>query len=375
MKYIVSVLILFVAYICLIDLLPRELTEEEKQWAADRKAYQEYIVYVNEVRENFAKKIFDEMGLVSVGNMSSLHGTAEMIGMKVYAHDRATVDEARALHLIVMEKLVEEINAHEKLRPFLAEYPFTQERVSISLSFNSPFGRYSDGSVAYSHNVSGLEWIADGNKNRLSYDSYDPFNEKFIDILEESYDEAVQRALENPIKNPHIHQTTHMEEAVDEVFEQFVGEMEREYGFQCTAIGGDMDGQVDEIAVNFIAIQRATQDEARALIIATTKKLLNVIDNNEKLKPFLAESPFPIERLKIRIRFRQRNYYPYFDDSMEDVTLESGDINYFQHVKYGPNESFPVKTPISASETYNEAVHKGFVELFTTEPAEINESL
>jgi len=357
LKYLLSILILIVGLLVVWSTPSRELTEEEKQWQADHTAYQEYIVYVNEVHDAFARKMFEEMDLVSVGGSGSMHGKAEEIGMKFHAYRRATIEEARVFHLLVMEKFVEAINAHEKLRPFLAESPFTYERVSIALSFNSPFGPYSDGSVMYVSNVPGLKTIAEQNRNRLSYRAYDPFEGKLVSILKESHEEAVQRARKAPVENPSVHQITPLEKAIDEVFMQYLDEMKKEYGFRCEAIGGKMNNYVDEIGVSFLAFQRATQEEARKLIIPATEKLLQMINRNEKLKPYFMESPFQLDRLKIRIKFRERNFISYRDGSMESVRLEGGAVNYFQHVQMGA-DVYPVHPPLFASETYEQAKTK-----------------
>lgn len=105
----------------------------------------------------------------------------EGIELGFMAYQRAIVEEARNLEVLVTEAFLQAINSHKKIRPYLREYPFPASRTNVTISFNKPDNRrYSDGSVAYMFHV----------KNTIFYSAKDPETGKYIDIHEEPYEEA-----------------------------------------------------------------------------------------------------------------------------------------------------------------------------------------
>ncbi len=313
-----------------------EPTYEDRKWEADKAARAEYRVYVEEVKRTIAEQLLKELRLVYFGDSGSMQGKVEEIGMQFKTYRRATVDEARALHLFVMNKIVEAINAHEKIQPFLAERPFTYKRVSVAIAFEGPYGRYSDGTVGRTSNVTDLAGAVE-NRNRIFYDSVDPFTGDHPDLFDESHEEAVKLALASPIQNLAVHQTTPLEEAVDEVLPIYLYDMKKEHRFECYSMGGKMTDRVEEIGANFTVVQRATQEQARKLMVLATDRLLEAVNTDEKLRPFLAEYPFPASRVKMRISFVKKNYYSYSDGSVESAVLKDSEISYLKlHLKEEP---------------------------------------
>lgn len=352
-KGFIKVLILVIAAWGLCKIGPWQPTEEDRQWAADKAAYAEYSVYVNEIREAFARQMFEEMRLVCTGDRGRMHGKLEEMGLEFNAYRRATVKEARALQLMVMEKLVQAINAHEKLQPFLDEKPFTYKRVKVAIAFEGPNGQYCDGGVGRVSNVTELAG-AIKNRNKFFYTTIDPLTGNIVDLFDEPYEDALRLAQASPLPNPLVHQTTPLEEAIDEILPAYAKVMGFEAGFQCWSIGGKITDAVEDIGVKFVVLQRATQDEARKLAVYAAETLLKAIHSSEKLKPFLREYPFPASRLRIHICFRKKNYCSYEDGSMESVAVEGGEVTYFQE----PTEEqgvYSVKAPVFAKEDYQEA--------------------
>ncbi|MCE5319105.1 MAG: hypothetical protein LLG04_17305 [Parachlamydia sp.] len=307
---------------------PWQPTEEDKKWQADNAAFAEYIGYVQDLQIQFAHQMQKEVNLLCSGDTGRMHGKIEKIGFNFTAYRRASIEEARALQLYVIDKLVEAVNAHEKLRPYLDVYPFTYTRVSVSISFRSPYGVYCDGSVVHSLNCS--ELAVEENRNKLFYFSEDPYTGNRNDLFDEHYKEAVQRAAESPIPILKIHQTTPLEEAIDEVLPPYAEEMHKKYSFECEAIGGKMDNLVEDVGVQFVLRKRTSQEEAKKYMLAAVKELLEAINSNEKLRPYLSEFPFPLDHLKMRIRFAKQNSNSYKDGSIESVRLEGKEIVYYK---------------------------------------------
>ncbi|MCE5319104.1 MAG: hypothetical protein LLG04_17300 [Parachlamydia sp.] len=330
---------------------PWQPTEEDRKRQADQEAIAEYM---HDLQIQFAHRMQKELNLCCSGDMGRVHGKIEEIGFSFTAYRRASVEEARGLLLIVMDKLVEAVNTHAKLRPYLDVYPFTYKQVNVAIAFESPYGRYCDGSVVYCYNIP--ELAVEENRNKLFYKSKDPYTGKRNDLLDEHYKEAVQRAAESPIPILKIHQTTPLEEAIDEVLPPYAEEMQKKYHFECEAIGGKMDNFVEDIGVQFVLRKRTTQEEARKYMLAAVKGLLDALNRNEKLRPHLSEFPFPWNRLKMRIRFAKQNYYSYKDGSVESVRLEGSEIAYSKAplMDQGRYDG-PV---VFATESYQKAVEK-----------------
>jgi hypothetical protein len=325
------------------------LTEEQRQHQADKVAYAEYIDYVIEVQRTVAQRMKKELHLLCSGSRGRMHEKVEEMGLEFIAYRRATIEEARALQLYVMEGLLQAINEHEKLKPFLEESPFTYKQVKVSISFEGPNGRYSDGTVGTVWNVP--DFATEENKNTMIYRTRDPLTGNHHVILKESYKNAIQLAQAFPLENLKTHQTTPLEAAIDEVLPKFTDDVAKSWGFECWSIGGKMSDKVETVEARFTVIQHATQDEARNLALLTTEKLLEAINSDAKLRPYLEEHPFPSNRIKMRIEFRKSNYYSYSDGSTKSVYLKGDELSYFQNPQAGVDPY---------NETYQEAKVKNY---------------
>ena len=331
--------------------------EELKQFEEDQKAYQTYIGDVNDLRKRFADQMKDEFGLLWSGDRGRMHGTIEELGMFFQVERRATVEEARALHLLVMEKFIEAINACEKIRPFLKTSPFTYKNVGISIDFRGINGSHSDGTIDGISNAS--DSANPPNQNCIFYSTWDPFHFSSTSLFMESREEAIERNRTADIKNPAIHQITEKEGAIDRLFYAFRMQMAHKYRFECWSIGGKMNENIEEIGAHFVVVNHVSQEEARALILDLARSLIKAVNSNETLRPYFAEDPFPITRLKLYLGFRTKTYGTYFDGSMESVVLEGGKVSYFQKIPRKKGEkpgTIPIHVPLYATESYEEAL-------------------
>jgi|JI9StandDraft_2_1071091.scaffolds.fasta_scaffold259877_2 hypothetical protein len=117
--------------------------------------------YVTEIVDSFAREIEKEYGLTCQASGRRMPRGVEIIKVRFTADRRATVDEARELLVQVRESLVQRVNSHEKIRPFLREYPFTSDKVDIKITFHKPDNTYySDGSVTGVRSASRGKMIA-----------------------------------------------------------------------------------------------------------------------------------------------------------------------------------------------------------------------
>jgi hypothetical protein len=146
-----------------------------------------YTKYVNEVINSFSKEMRKRFGLICIGDGGSMPYDVQEITVIFQARQRATIEVARELEIRATERLVEIINAHSKIRPYLREYPFPPGRIEIRISFVDKKGRrYQDGSVALAFQA----------KDRLFYCERGGETGGLKDLFDEPYEEARRKVYE-----------------------------------------------------------------------------------------------------------------------------------------------------------------------------------
>ena len=142
-----------------------------------------YIRYAKEIMNPFIQECEKEYELDCIGTGGRFAKNVGGINIDFIAYRKGTINEARNLEVNMIETLQARVNAHEKIRPFLAEYPFKSKDIKISVAFRkNDNSRYLDGSVA-------LTFLAKGN---LFYCAEDPKTGELVDILKEPYEEALK---------------------------------------------------------------------------------------------------------------------------------------------------------------------------------------
>ena len=142
-----------------------------------------YEKYVNQIIKSFSKEMEKEHGLICIGSGGKMPHDVEEIEVLFIAYKKATIEQARELEVKATEKLIKAINNHEKIRPFLREFPFKADRAEVSISFRMKNEKpYPNNYVARVTQF----------KNRIYYRAEDPNSPLFISLLEEPYEEALK---------------------------------------------------------------------------------------------------------------------------------------------------------------------------------------
>jgi len=156
--------------------------------------------------------------------------------------------------------------------------------------------------------------------------------------------------LTSSSKMKNIEESGDYEIYVNQIVQSFADEMEKKYDLICIGHGGRMPHDVEEIGVKFVSNKKVSITEARILEVALTERFLDIINSNEKIRPFLREYPFKAERGKITISFRTPDDTGYFEGSLALVSQFKNKISYY--AAEGPSFSLTtVKT-----EPYEEAL-------------------
>lgn len=319
-------------------------------------ATEDFREYVYEIEHSFAAQMLNEFDLRWKGDMGRMRGKVELMGMNFLTYRRATIEEARTLELLVIDKLVQAINAHEKIQHYLDIIPFSAKRVTIGINFEGVNGRNSDGSITYIFNVSDLAITS--YKNHIVYCSHDPFKDDLIDELDEPYEEAVRINAASAV-DPAIHQGNEYEDEMDTLLASFSEEVYKKFGLSVWSIGGKWINGIKEVGAKFVLNQFVTNAEARQLLVEVTEKLLSAINSNEKVRPYLKEYPFPAGLLKLRFCIEKKGHNEFPDVRMESMTLNENLITYVQEILHPKEEGEVFRDSekiVLATESYPEAL-------------------
>lgn len=115
----------------------------------------------------------------------------------------------------------------------------------------------------------------------------------------------------------------------DKISANFIKEMEEKYSLFLIATGGSMPYDVESIAIDFIAFRKGSIEEARVLLVLLTEKLVKLIHENDKVRPYLREYPFPIYRAQISIAFLQDDGRRWKDGSIAHAFQCKNTIFYY----------------------------------------------
>jgi hypothetical protein len=150
-----------------------------------------YTQYVAEVTSSFVKEMHKKYGFECGASGGSMPYDVEEILVQLVANRSATIEQARELEVKATERLAQIINAHEKIRPFLREYPFPSSRASVTISFRKR-GK---------HPTDDVEFVCHA-KNKLVYLAHDP-DHPYVgkQIKKEPYEEALKIVQDNAAKN------------------------------------------------------------------------------------------------------------------------------------------------------------------------------
>jgi hypothetical protein len=124
---------------------------------------------------------------------------------------------------------------------------------------------------------------------------------------------------------------------VNQIIQSFANEMEKTYGLVCYGHGGKMPHDVEEIKVTFNCYQHVSIEQARRLEVKATERFLEIINSNEKIRPFLREFPFKPNRGKVSISFRTADNLRYTDGSVAYVTQFKNIISYCSDEETSPS--------------------------------------
>ena len=142
----------------------------------------------NQIIFELGKKMQDKgLKLIAFGGAEA-NGKTWNLDASFKANFELTLPEARKLIVELVDDFLQMINADEKLRPYLSEFPFTVKNLSLTI-----FGKNQKKTDQFLLCVY-------SEKADISYLKNNPNGGMLLTEFEETYEEAVQRLNESDLK-------------------------------------------------------------------------------------------------------------------------------------------------------------------------------
>ena len=109
---------------------------------------------------------------------------------------------------------------------------------------------------------------------------------------------------------------------VDEITNDIKKIAKREYGAYCTGAGGSMPKDIQKISVDLDIKKRVTIEEAREIFVSLTERFKDLINDHEKIRPYLREYPLPYNKARICLAFCDRKGRMFEDGSPNLIVLD-----------------------------------------------------
>ncbi len=137
-----------------------------------------------EVRNHTILELRAKKNLVACGEGSGMMGQIRMLAISFDYYNEVDIDQARDLLMTASTVFLRNINAKEKIRPLLQNYPFEAKNIEIRIFLLKP-----DGSKPNIGNLS----VASMVKGSVAYKVISPETKRLEIIYKETFDEALSK--------------------------------------------------------------------------------------------------------------------------------------------------------------------------------------
>ena len=315
MKYLDKLTVFFlVLYTFLVDTPAYPLTNHPDSRTEEQKAFRGLI-------QDFINEMDLKYGLMCTGDGSSGHDKITAISLMLSAPRRASLEEAREIHVQAKERLIEMIHQNPKIQSYLSTNPFPKKNIDLSICYgiDTRFF-YADGTIA---------GTMEGN-GKIYYRGAQALDLRLIPLYEEPYEEALNIVTTNPLQQDmYLHKEIGFEKEIDRVMMDFIRQSYKKYNIRCDGFGGKMVDGIDKIELSFVRQKKTSIAEARKMQVDLTQTLLDMIHKSKTLAPYLKHTPFNEKYLNIRVHFQSGKVCLFNDGSLSRMLQQDGIIHYF----------------------------------------------
>ncbi len=175
-----------------------------------------YEKHANEIMATLSKEVKKEYGCIAYSTGGSMPDKVRHISVGFHVYKSVTIEEARETFVLIKEKLIQLMNTHEGIRPYLINYPCTSDMAHINLAFYKKNGNRQPG-VAFVCEGKGILYydtiaietipqtsIIEASTGKISRTFPAREEERLVDLFEEPYEEALKivRAKHPPTTPP-----------------------------------------------------------------------------------------------------------------------------------------------------------------------------
>ena len=147
----------------------------------------DYCAKIDKITDAFVKDMHKKHGLVCYGKGGSCMDNIKRISLSLKKAVKSDIPESRVLLVNCVEEFLKRVNTDEDVRPFLVQYPFTNENIEISIVFKGPEQIGDQQDIIDVFNM----------EERVIYYGYDKTHNKEKVMLREPYEEALKIVKES----------------------------------------------------------------------------------------------------------------------------------------------------------------------------------
>lgn len=114
----------------------------------------------------------------------------------------------------------------------------------------------------------------------------------------------------------------------DDVVYPYCAYLKRTHHLNCDGSGGGFMDNINNIHLSFSGVKNLSIDEARILIIESSEELLNRINNDIKVRPYLSHYPFTEKGISLLISLDKKNGDRVDSDFIAFVFTSNGMVYY-----------------------------------------------
>lgn len=140
---------------------------------------------------------------------------------------------------------------------------------------------------------------------------------------------------------------------LNRITKKFIAEMQKDYSLSCSTMGGELTRNVKKVTLSFFCFEKKTIEEARELEVHCVERFCEMINSNEKIRPYLEKFPFPSEKVEIMIHFYKEDLTNYSPEESISLVMNCRENLYYMVVF---DDHRPDQTVLE--EAYREAYEK-----------------
>lgn len=138
-------------------------------------------------------------------------------------------------------------------------------------------------------------------------------------------------------------------QAAHRLMNRFTSHMQNSEHFHLSGSGGAMMGDIQQVSLTYESQRDVDINEARRLFVTNSERLLNLINTDTVIRPYLHDYPFEVKNLDFSLSFYSKSHKCIQNEFISYVFFARGNICYC-------NYDMEKKSQIVFREPYEEAL-------------------